>query len=140
MNTMKMVWVIVPTVTHKVALLRLIVFLLCTIESQLHQSRLQLVTHCWILMKVVRHVFATQSLGMGIDCPNIQEVTHWGVLCSLQYYLQESGRAGRDGLPAKATLLHAAHQLTEALCNRSVIDYCNSQNCYHNFGLFLYYS
>ena len=79
---------------------------------------------------VVRRVFATQSLGMGIDCPNIREVIHWGVPRSLEDYLQESGRAGRDGLPAKATLLYAAHQLTEALCNRSVIDYCNSQSCY----------
>ena len=81
---------------------------------------------------VVRRVFATHSLGIGTDCPSIREVIHWGV--HLVFWkiidLQDSGRSGRDGLPAKATLLHAAHHLTEALCNRSVVDYRNSQNCY----------
>ena len=32
--------------------------------------------------EVVRRVFATRSLGMGIDCPNIREVTHWGSMFS----------------------------------------------------------
>lgn len=53
---------------------------------------------------VVRHVFAAKSLGMGIYCPNIREVIHWGVPRSLEDYHQESRRAGRDGLPARATL------------------------------------
>lgn len=79
---------------------------------------------------VVRRVFATQSLGMGIDCPNVREVIHWGVPRSLEDYHQEIGRAGRDGLPARATLLYSARQLRKTYCNKSVIDYCNCQGCY----------
>ena len=79
---------------------------------------------------VVRRVFATQSLGMGIDCPNIREVIHWGVPCSLEDHYREIRRAGRDGLTARATLLYAVHQLRETFHNKSVIDCCNSQGCY----------
>lgn len=81
------------------------------------------------LNRVVKRVFVTQSLGMGTDYPNIREVIHWGVPHFLEDYHQE--RAERDGLPARATLLYAAHQLHETFCNKSVIDYCNSQGCYH---------
>ena len=79
---------------------------------------------------VIRRVFATQSLGMGVDCPNIREVIHWGVPRSLEDYYQECGRAGRDGLPSKATLLYASRQLRQALCNNTVIEYCKSLGCY----------
>ena len=57
---------------------------------------------------VVRRVFATQSLSMGIHCQNIREVIHWGIPRTLEQYFQECGRAGRDNLPAKAMLLHTS--------------------------------
>lgn len=67
---------------------------------------------------------------MGVDCPNIREVIHWGVPRSLEDYYQECGGAGRDGLPAGATLSYASRQLREALCNSTVIGYCKSLGCY----------
>ena len=42
------------------------------------------------------------SLSMGVDCPNILEVFHWGVPRSLEDYYRECGRAGRDGLASKS--------------------------------------
>ena len=75
---------------------------------------------------VVRRVFATQSLSMGIHCLNVREVIHWGVPRTLEDYYQECGRAGRDNLPARAILLFAARQLSSSFCNESVVEYCTS--------------
>ncbi len=78
---------------------------------------------------VVRRVFTTQSLSMGIDCPNIREVIHWGIPRTLEDYYQECGRAGRDRLPAKATLFYAT-PVNKSLCTESVKNFCESTSCY----------
>ena len=47
---------------------------------------------------------ATIAYGMGIDCPNI--VIHFGSASSIEDYIQETGRGGRDGLPSTAMVWH----------------------------------
>lgn len=70
----------------------------------------------------VNRIICTNAFGMGLDVPNVRLVIHYQHPASVEDYLQEFGRAGRDGKPSLAVLLAGSSDrgLLEFMASKTV--------------------
>jgi len=90
----------------------------------LHQHR--------FLMEDSLVIVATIAFGMGIDKPNVRFVAHLDLPKSVEAYYQETGRAGRDGLPANAWM---AYGLQDVITLRRMLATSNADAAHKRLEL-----
>ncbi|WP_195575922.1 DNA helicase RecQ [Paenibacillus sp. 1001270B_150601_E10] len=101
----------------------------------------------------VRVIVATNAFGMGIDKSNVRYVLHYNMPKHMEAYVQEAGRAGRDGEPSECVLLfHPQDILTQKFFIeqsestperkaheykklQAMIDYCYTPGCLQTYML-----
>ncbi|WP_136603986.1 DNA helicase RecQ [Paenibacillus dokdonensis] len=98
----------------------------------------------------IRVMVATNAFGMGIDKSNVRYVIHFNMPKNMEAYIQEAGRAGRDGEPSQCILLFSAQDImtqkflieqnpqeSERKTNdyrklQQMVDYCYTTRCLRN--------
>ena len=81
----------------------------------------------------IRILVATIAFGMGVDCKQVHRTVHFGPAKNVEAYMQESGRAGRDGKQSTAYLLYQSVQLTHV--DKDIKNYLKSKSCRREFLL-----
>ena len=76
----------------------------------------------------IRVLFATSALGMGVNVPHVEHITHVTPPSNIESYVQETGHAGRTGIPSRATLYYNNSDIAnnKTHVQESMKDYCRS--------------
>ena len=82
----------------------------------------------------LRVVIATIAFGMGLDCPDVRQVIHWGPSHDIESYVQETGRGGRDGYLSCSLLFYSDSDSQRT--SKPMMDYCHAKECCRRSELF----
>ena len=86
----------------------------------------------------LRVAVATAAFGMGLDCPNVR-IIHWGPPSDIESYIQETGRAGRDGGKAIFILYYSKKEISFDHVDNHIKEYyknitdCRQKHLFQNF-------
>jgi len=89
---------------------------------------------------ILRVLIATTAFSMGIDIPDIRQIYHWGIPSDVEQYLQEIGRAGRDGKDSNAILItskgydHDVQYKMKSYCENK--DSCRRKKLFESFIMY----
>lgn len=76
---------------------------------------------------IIRVLVCTIAFGMGVDCKSVHRTIHFGPSKNIEAFVQESGRAGRDGEQSVSYLLYHGLLLTHV--DKDIKKYINSKDC-----------
>ena len=93
-----------------------------------HQSVKDKILSQFTMSSPLRIVVATVACGMGIDCPDVRQVIHWGVPEDAETYVQETGEAGRDGKLSCALLFYGKVELGTKRTSELTKTYCKNKD------------
>ena len=81
---------------------------------------------------IIRVIFATSALGMGVNMPYISQIIHIGPPSTLEAYVQEIDRAGRSEDPSSAILYYYYRDISELKISKGLVTPKMKQYCLHN--------
>ena len=84
----------------------------------------------------LRVVITTTAFGMGLDCPSVHQIIHWGPANDIDDYVQQTGRGGHDGQLSAATLLFTSAD--QQYTSKAMMMYSNNNSVCRPRELFQY--
>ena len=76
----------------------------------------------------LRVLVATVAFGMGLNCPDVHHIIHWGPPPDIESYIQQVGRAGRDNANSKVTLYVNRKDIGWSHVGESMKTYCRNKD------------
>lgn len=119
-----------PGHTLKIAELRLVdCYTGCCTEPHI----CEVILNNFTISSCLRVLIATVAFGLGINCPDIRRVIHFGIPVDVEMYVQQVGRAGRDCISSRC-MMFVGKGVYKRFCDKQILQYCsNKDECRRSF-------